>query len=204
MNVSYLFTQPAPGLTATHNLLKHDAPSSDRLMVVLPGRGYTYDMPLLYFLRLGAYDLGYDVLSVQYGFQADLQNPMAGGDLISEVNAALALVDLSSYQDVVIAGKSMGTPLAVELSKQIKVARLILLTPIQNVVAKTGDTPTLAVIGTADQAYNAATVSNDADRANVRWEVFDNLDHGLLKPGDIPSSLAILPEIIASCLRFLG
>lgn len=43
---------------------------SDTLAVILPGIGYTADRPLLDYSKKLALELGYDVLQIEYGFQA--------------------------------------------------------------------------------------------------------------------------------------
>lgn len=57
----------ASGVLVDHRLIAHDAPAG--LLVILPGRGYTCDHPVLHYLRRAAADFGYDVLSVWYSFQ---------------------------------------------------------------------------------------------------------------------------------------
>src|SRR5690242_942503 len=48
----------------THNVLLKQDPASDKLLIMLPGRAYTCDFPMLYYLRSAAAQQGYDVLSV--------------------------------------------------------------------------------------------------------------------------------------------
>ncbi|MFN8449593.1 MAG: hypothetical protein U0521_13665 [Anaerolineae bacterium] len=50
------------GVVVDHRLIAHEQPAG--LLVLLPGRGYTCDHPVLHYLRKAAADLGYDVLSV--------------------------------------------------------------------------------------------------------------------------------------------
>lgn len=80
--------------------------------------------------------------------------------------------------------------------------RLILLTPIGTAALDTGATPTLAVIGTADQAYQPEQV--DATGTNVEWLVLDGLDHGLEVAGDWAASLDGLRQITRACIEFLS
>ncbi len=174
---------------------------------MLPGRGYTCDLPLLHYLRKAAADLGYDVLSVWYGFQvappgmdAGMDVPLTYESLNAEIDLAVGEAMKRGYDRVVIAGKSMGTPLAALRAKWAE--RLILLTPIGTAALDTGTTPTLAVIGTADQAYQPEQVTQAG--AHVKWLVLDGLDHGLEKPGDFAASLDALRMVTRACVEFLS
>ena len=54
-------------------VMPDDEPRS-RLMILLPGRGYTIDAPLLYYHQVLAWELGYDTLPMQYGFHVAQQS----------------------------------------------------------------------------------------------------------------------------------
>lgn len=191
----------------THNgLLRHE-PASDRLLIMLPGRGYTCENPLLYMLRQAALAQNYDVLSVQYGFQiansefavermADLQN---------DVKRTVEPVRAMGYKHICVAGKSLGTPLAVGLARALKGVEvsLILLTPVGGVAQGAGAIRTLAIIGSNDAFYSPGEVEGFRKHPNVSWRVFDKLDHSLEYPDDWRASLEILPEIIYQCETFL-
>lgn len=191
--------------TTAHHLLSTQEGGSDKLLIILPGRGYTTEHPLLYYLRSAALQLGYDVLSVQYGFQAaqidvTIENmPYIQDDVQQAVKSVLA----RGYRKICIAGKSLGTPLAAELARSITDAQvsLLLLTPIGAAAQGLGAIPALAVIGTADAAYSADMIKDDD---YLTWRVFEGLNHSLELRGDWRASLAVLPEIIGACAAFLG
>ncbi|MEP6988253.1 MAG: hypothetical protein ABI970_21795, partial [Chloroflexota bacterium] len=75
------------GVTTHNTLLKQEA-GSDKLLIMLPGRAYTCDFPMLYYLRSAAIQQGYDVLSIEYGFQAahSTFNPSQAPDLDADIN----------------------------------------------------------------------------------------------------------------------
>lgn len=189
------------GVKVSHTLITQDKPT-DRLLVILPGRGYTCDHPVLHYLaRVGA-DLGYDVLAITYGFHVE---PRAFGamSLPAEIDQAMALVNISKYQRVVFAGKSMGTPLAAARAADCPAPdrRLLLLTPIGDVVDDTGGLPTLAVIGTSDRYFSTAMIV--IPRPNVTWQVYERLNHGLEDGTSWERSIKVLGEIMSACARFL-
>lgn len=190
-------TIPA-GRTIQHGLVTHDQPGD--LLVLLPGRGYTADMPLLHYLRKAAADLGYDVLSLWYSFQLPPYEYVPDPALIAEIDQAIKAAMQRGYRRLIVAGKSMGTPLAVRYADRAE--RLILLTPIGTAAPDAGSKPTLAVIGTADSFYQPDQVKTSG--ANVEWLVLDDLDHGLEKEGDWSASLDALRQVTAACVKFLS
>jgi len=106
------------GVWVNHLYLQHNDPPSSRLMVILPGQGYTAEHPVLYYLRKMALSLNYDVLSVQYSFQAAPHeispSDIGWHSLLREVSQAVESVMHPGYTDICFAGKSLGTPLAVQ------------------------------------------------------------------------------------------
>lgn len=202
--IQTLTTTTANGLEVQHVFLRQNTPAK-RLLVILPGRGYTSEHPALYFLRRAAAELDYDVLSITYSFQvnAGTFNTM---NLPAEINAVLLQVNPDAYQRVVFAGKSMGTPLAVThgLNCLAEDVRLILLTPIGDAVDEARDMPTLAIIGTEDRYYDAESIAATEMRPNVSWRVMPGLNHALEDRSNWQRSITVLLEIVAVCADFLS
>jgi hypothetical protein len=196
--------QSQAGVTVHNPFMYHDDPRSTRLTVMLPGRGYTCDYPVLYYLRRAAIKHGFDVLSIEYGFQAahldlDVQTTAY---LQDDVLQAVAPVLQRGYEQVCIVGKSLGTPLAAELVKIVQVEDLsvILLTPIGGAFEGMDTIRALAMIGTDDAFYSPEMI---AAFPNIQWRVFDGLNHSLEVKGDWKASIAALGEVIATCEEFL-
>lgn len=176
---------------------------SQRLVILLPGKGYTVDAPLLHYLRNIAWANGDDVLSVKYGFQVAQSDysPMNQAEITAESQQAIELALSHGYDDLVIIGKSLGTPMAALLANHFEqCSKLLLLTPIQKCHEMVERTPTLAVIGTADAAYNEATC---VDNTLVRWKIYEGLNHSLEVPRNTIASLQVLPIIMQACSHFL-
>lgn len=200
--VSSIETESKFGTTPQHRFFTQEG-GSDKLLIILPGYGYTTEHPVLYHLRSAALELGYDVLSVQYGFQPGM-DLTAENMLYLQEDVEQATKELLSrgYSKICVAGKSMGTPLAVTLAQRINSAQvsLLLLTPIGGAAQPLENIPVLAVIGTADAAYAPDMIQ---DEGNLRWRVYEGLNHSLEVKGDWRASLAVLTEIIAVCAGFL-
>lgn len=209
MNVQFdtiIFHSPF-GATTHNHMMRHDN-NADKLLIILPGRGYTTEHPLLYFLRTAALQLGYDTLSIEYGFQAGRSDFEAtqGSLLMDDVMGAVNQLNLGNYQRIVVAGKSLGTPLASELARtlQHKDIRLLLLTPIGGAVQGLDDVHTLVIAGDADPMYSKEEVAGFEHHPTVKWRVFERLNHSLEVPEDWHGSLSVLPEIIGVCANFLA
>lgn len=191
----------------TRSRFTHHTPPSDQLMILLPGRGYTCDHPLLHYVRGIGLQHGWDVLAVRYGFQVadrDLKSEETP-DLLDEVSQTAAQVYARGYRRLCLVGKSLGTPLAAQLAKESPVEQtaLLLLTPIGGALHGLGGIRTLAVIGTADPLYSPALIDAFAGEPLLRWQVYENLNHALEADGDWRASLARLAEIMAVCEQFL-
>ena len=192
----------AAGVVVDHRLIAHEQPRG--LLAILPGRGYTCDHPVLHYLRKAAADAGYDVLSVWYSFQLapEAEGQITMERLAAEVDQALGAALRRGYRRLCVAGKSLGTPLAVMQAQLHPVERLILMTPIGTAVQDAGRLPTLAIIGTADSVYQPEAVKSTG--SSVEWLVLDGLDHGLEAAGDWAASLDGLARITQASVEFLG
>lgn len=201
-NITTIETQSPFGVTARHTFTTHE-PTSDKLMIMLPGRGYTNEGPVMFHTRQMALENGYDVLAVQYGFQAanaDLQ--LEQFPFLSEdIKLAVEPVLKRGYREVCVAGKSLGTPLAVELAKTMTAEKisLILLTPIGGALTDLNGLRVLAVIGTADPFYTPELVK----MPGIHWKVFEGFNHGLTLQDNWRVSVSALHDMILACEQFI-
>ncbi len=204
VDISKISVDIGDGLTLEHTLLRAGSP---RLLVTIPGRGYLNSHPLLHYLTLIGTQRGYDVLQVRYSFQVFPRVQVSLPDFMTDTRAAIrAALDQNHYTHLCIAGKSLGSPLAASLINEMAVddKRLILLTPVQSAAQLAGIVRTLAIVGTADPAYNAAEVRDDARRPNIQWHVYPDLNHSLEYEADWRGSLRVLDEIMGLCEAFLA
>src|SRR5690606_22182413 len=93
MQTESILLKASGGVTVNHLLVKNSESPASKLMVMLPGRGYTTEHPVMYYVRKMGLAAGYDTLSVQYSFQA-APNQMESGEigwdaLHSEVSRAI-------------------------------------------------------------------------------------------------------------------
>ncbi len=86
----------------------------DHLAVLLPGLGYTLDMPLFYYAENVLLERGWDVLRVEYAYTRSefqtLPKPERDRWLLEDATAAWrAGLEQRTYERVVLVGKSLGT-----------------------------------------------------------------------------------------------
>src|SRR3954454_22069475 len=139
----------------------------DHLAVLLPGFGYTLDMPLFYYAEDLLLERGWDVLRVEYAYhkRPEFQKlPKTERDrwLLADTTAAWrAGLGQRTYERVVLIGKSLGTLAMGHLLTtvdQLPAVGAVWLTPLlrlerlrQQIVQYGG--PSLFVIGTADPQF---------------------------------------------------
>jgi pimeloyl-ACP methyl ester carboxylesterase len=177
--------------------------NSSRLVAMLPGLGYTVDAPLMHYLRKIAWHNNFDVLSIKYGFQVAQTRYEAQhqGAMTQESQQAIEQALAKGYDELIIVGKSLGTPMAAMLGNQFpQTTKLLLLTPIADSHKIAPNIATLAVIGTADPRYDEGLA---VDTDNLRWKVYEDLDHSLEISGDILASITIMRDIMETCQAFL-
>jgi acetyl esterase/lipase len=205
VQISPMPVQSSLGVTIPNTLMYRE-PRSPKLMVMLPGRGYSCEHPVMYFVRAMALTQGYEVLSLQYGFQV-AQRELSRDEvpiIRQEIHQAMQQLQERNYHHFCVVGKSLGTPLAVELATSLapEPVSLILLTPVNNAAQTVGGIRTLGVIGTADPFYDAEGMNQTP--SNVQWLVFNGLDHALEHQNDWHASMAALLEIISACQTFIA
>lgn len=190
----------------------------DQLAVLLPGYGYTLDMPLFYYAEHLLLERGWDVLRVEvnYGQRPDFRTiPEAEraqwllADATAAYRAGLAQRD---YDAVTLIGKSLGT-LAMghllTLPDPVPApTRAVWLTPLLRVdhlreqIRRFGG-PSLFVIGGADPHYDAAILADLQAATNGEAIVIDGADHGMDIPGDPGASVHALERVVEAMGRFL-
>ncbi len=169
--------------------------SNDRTAVLLPGRFYTPNHPLLYFAR--------DVLLAQgWSVEEVWWNPedLASDEAVKR--RVEAVLDGVASSASLVVGKSLGSLAMPSVVKRGLPA--IWLTPLfnrpelvaasKNIVAKT-----LLVGGTADDSWNG----NIARASGQQVLELPGADHGLAVPGNPLASVGLLTELVATMTQFV-
>lgn len=169
--------------------------SNGRTAVLLPGRSYSPNHPVLYYASQVLQAQGWSVEEVWW-------NPE---DLVSEdalISRVKDVIDTVADRNPLVIGKSLGSlvlPLAVQrgwpaiwLTPLLNVPELV--TALEKVASKT-----LLVGGTADDSWNG----NIARASGQQVLELPGADHGLEIPGDPLASTGLLTKIVATMTLFV-
>jgi len=190
---------------------------TDHVALVLPGFGYSCDMPLLYFAVSHLLDRGADVLQVEYDYSRRADYRTHDPDerlrwLLADVTAAWRVaLSQRPYQRFTLIGLSLGTralPALLANEPRLRDARTIWFSPVWHEDAvgahlHRGAHPALVVIGTADPAYDEALVASLRAGDGCEVLVVPDADHGGLEvPGDVVRSVQAVERAIRAVQRF--
>jgi hypothetical protein len=184
---------------------EHWTIGSDTLVVLLPGLGYTNQMPLMFYLNELARARKWDVLEVNYDYRrvprdtpSEEWGARFNADVRPVIDAALAR---GTYRQVVLAGKSIGTSVMATLlhrgfsgaTAYLWLTPLLRAEPVRTALMKHG--PSLAVFGDSDFAVQDVDLAAIA-RGGVAMSVMPGGDHGMMIEGNVPESIAALAHVM--------
>lgn len=193
----------------TTPLLETRGPQRSQLMVVFPGSNYMSDAPLLRYARRVGLEKGWDVLSLEYGFQAN-RAELRESDMATLVEEAMAAVaSLSNqYGTMAFVSKSLGTVVASHVQKALSMSQPmrdhIFLTPLVSATATMRQTDhALVVVGSADPYFGPQETAAMENLDNVELHIVPQANHALEVDSYI-ESLRILHNVTQWCAEFLG
>lgn len=204
------------GLPVPNRLLRPER-AIDRLAVLLPGFGYTLDMPLFYYAENLLLERGWDVLRVEYAYNrlpgdASGWRVLLGERLLADAAAAWrAGRAQGAYSEVVFVGKSLGTqamghlltaPDPPQRMRAVWLTPLLSIARLREQIAAFGG-PSLFVIGTADEEYDAEALDALIAATGGEAVVVAGADHGMDIPGDPIASIRAMDQFVAALGRFL-
>jgi predicted alpha/beta-hydrolase family hydrolase len=190
----------------------------NHLAVLLPGFGYTLDMPLFYYAQNLLLERGWDVLRVEYAYNTHpefqtLPEMERNQWLLADTMAAWrAGLGQQTYDRVVLIGKSLGT---LAMGHLLTMADpppnvgAVWLTPLlaeerlRQQISQYGG-PSLFVIGTADPHFDPVVLEKMQVATIGEAVVVRNADHGMDIPGDPIASVRAVERVVEALSRFLG
>ncbi len=200
------------------NELLRQADETDHLAVLLPGLGYTCDMPLFYYAETMLLDAGADVLRIEYAYRhlpgyGDLSADERLGRLFADATAAVrAGLGQRAYRRVTLVGKSLGTmamgAILGELTDHAHEVRSVWLTPLfrdddlrAGIRGHAGSS--LVAIGTTDDHYQP-TALDELRNTGAEVVVVEGADHSLDIPRDPVASVAAVGQVVAAMRTFIA
>ena len=203
---------------AVPNRFQRPEGAIDHLAVLLPGFGYTLDMPLFYYAEHLLLERGWDVLRVEYAYNTrpefqTLPEPERNRWLLADTTAAWrAGLGQRTYERVVLIGKSLGTLAMGHLLTMADLppaAGAVWLTPLltkerlRQQISQYGG-PSLFVIGTADPHFEPVVLEQMQVATTGEAVVVNNADHGMDIPGDPIASVRGVERVVEALGRFLA
>ena len=173
--------------------------SNRKLVVLFPGKNYSCDRPTLHYAALAARECGYDILALEYGYQAarkELEYREIP-QVIQDCEQAIRQV-IGSYEEIVFISKSLGTVVAGEVHRRLGVRaeeiRHIYLTPISDTLPYIHETQAVVVYGTKDDVFPPGLASRLKASDRLKIVPIPGANHGL-ETGRVEESLDILREL---------
>ena len=186
------------------------------LAVILPGWGYTCDMPLLYYTTRLFLGYGVDVLQLRADYATpdfhSASREQRAGMLYSDAQALFtAGQNQREYMQVIVVGKSLGTITMSSLVIQNQLPPMtitIWLTPLLNtprIVEALGRlaSPSLVIGGSVDQAYDQDILAQIQELPGITALTIEGANHSLEIPGDLSRSIRLMDEILGSIIGFI-
>lgn len=170
----------------------------DRVAIVLPGLGYTPDMPLLYWTAKVLHQDGWTIRQLWWSEPPSDRANWAGW--VAE-HAGRAVDEAPDDAGVLMVGKSLGSlavPLAAERSLPGIWLTPLLANSTELRAALSRIPPSLLVGGTADGSWDSAAARDSGHRV---CEV-EGADHGMEIPGSPSDSLRALDRVLAAVGAF--
>ena len=201
-----------------NRFLRHDGETS-HLAILLPGLGYTCDMPLFYYSENLLTDAGADLLRVEYAYGRrsdfhDLPAPERRRWLLADAVAAYRTgLAQRRYDALTLVGKSLGTlamgHLLTAESPPVGTVRAVWLTPLlrqddlrRQIGRYAG--PSLFAIGTNDPHHDPAHLDEVRAATGGETVVVPGADHGLDIRGDPVASVRAVEQVVRALQAFLA
>lgn len=189
---------------------------TSHLVVLLPGRAYGLDLPLLLYPAKLLHNKGADILGIDYtSYTADPEmspdeiKRRLGSDVLAALNAGL---EQRTYQRITLLGKSLGTIAMGRLitaDPRLAQAECIWMTPLllmEELRAQIAARPHRALFigGTADEQFNLDHLAALEKATDGKSLVLEGANHILEKAGNVIESIQFLERVMRSIDEFIG
>lgn len=199
------------GISVSYSFLQPDS-SSDTLVMLLPGYGYTNDSPMFRYTTTLCLENGLNVLEVNYNYRDERYDSVDVSEaIVDDVRLVIDQVLQShSFNEYIIVGKSLGTmAMASELTRNVfHDAKLVWLTPLlkqddiyEAILSHKGKQ--LVLMGTGDQHYVDERMKHLEQLALTELEIVEEMNHSLEYTGETYRSLRLLETLLKRVEQFI-
>lgn len=181
-----------------------------KIVILVPGIGYTVDRPLLYYSGKLANNLGYEVKKLYFsGFPKKVIGDRGRMEESFAIAAAQTQEQMKNihpeeWDRIVFISKSIGTIVAAKFQKDHQIAAdNIYFTPVADTFAFARPSSGIAFHGTADPWTADVSIEDECRKLNIPCVLIPNANHSL-ETGDIQTDIRAMENImltVESCLR---
>ncbi|OWA37701.1 alpha/beta hydrolase [Saccharibacillus sp. O16] len=127
-----------------------------KLVVLFPGQNYPCHKPVLHFAGTSAIQSGFDLLALEYGYQAArTELKRSEVQTVAEESYESVRRVAGRYEQIVFISKSLGTVIAGEVQEKLGIPiKQIFMTPIQETLPYINKCQGVVVYGTKDPAFS--------------------------------------------------
>ena len=167
---------------------------NSKLVVLFPGKNFSCDKPCLHYAATTAFQSGYDVLVLEYGYQA-ARTDLDIKDLTKIIDESEACISqiVHEYKQLIFISKSLGTIVAGEVEKRLNLSlkQHIYLTPLQDTIPYINSSNSIVVYGTNDPLFNKELAEKIKDKTIIEYP---NANHSL-ETNDVEESINIMQSL---------
>lgn len=184
----------------------HITQGSSTLVILFPGKGYSCERSLLYYAAQSALEKGYDVLQLEYGYQAARIGLESDQDdiLVKECTDVIRQLHVPYYTDCISISKSLGTLVAGGVFKQYKSlpAHHIFLTPLDNTVPYIMQSKGLLIYGADDSIFSYTSREKVKHLPDIETIFLPEANHSL-EAKSTEKTLQLLRQVVVHYNEFL-
>jgi hypothetical protein len=183
---------------------------TNRLVIILPGAGYTTHAPLLHFTTGLFYSKGFDVLHINYSFNRQEQSELSEEAFTRDVQLAIDhAIKNKEYSHYYIVAKSIGTIALSYLlnNAMFKNAKVVWLTPLLQRddvfhAMLNSDNKGICIIGDKDRCFVEERFESLKNNDNLLLKVVTGGNHSLELDEEPIQSIEVLKGVISDMNEF--
>lgn len=185
---------------------KYISNNNSSLAIFFPGQNYSCEKPLLYYIMKSAMASNYDVLLLEYGYQAarsEFNRDDLDAIIIESYNSMSEI--MNNYKKIVFVSKSLGTYIAAKVATKIEENEIkhIFLTPMKSSIPMIKDSKGIVIWGTADKIIDEQDVIQLEKSPTVLLHKVNEANHNL-EVTNIIDSLEIMKSIVKTTDHFFS
>lgn len=170
--------------------------NNSKLVVLFPGKNYPCDKPSLHFAGISAIQSGFDLLVLEYGYQAS-RTDLDIKDLPKVIEESELSINgiVNNYEQVIFISKSLGTIVAGEVHRRLGIPiKHVYLTPIKDTIDYINSSEGIVIYGTKDDLFNEEMEEKIIISDNRRIIKVPNANHSL-EANNVDESILILRSL---------